>query len=276
MKDTERKDLLLEVRSVNKFFGTRQVLDGVHLTVRRGEVLVVAGPSGCGKSTLLRCLNGLEDVQGGDILFHGRSIVRGPLDKRWVHQKIGMVFQTYDLFPHLNVLQNLLLAPVHVQKREKAEATRQARELLARVGLADRELAMPRQLSGGQRQRIAIVRSLCMNPEVILFDEVTAALDPEMVAEVLAVVRQLAAGGMTMVIVTHEMGFARAVADHVLFMENGRAVELTPSARFFAGAGSERARLFLDKLNIHRQEVPQSPFHNASRKYVPEHEMISQ
>jgi len=245
-------DILLTVTGVSKNFGRKTILSDVSFDLHRGEVLVIIGPSGCGKSTLLRCLNGLEKVNAGDISFHEKSIVHGKVDAKIIHQKIGMVFQSYDLFPHLNVLQNLLLGPIKVQKRDLTEATQQARTLLARIGLADRETALPRQLSGGQKQRIAIIRSLCMNPEIMLFDEVTAALDPEMVSEVLDVIRELAKQGMTMVIVTHEMGFAQAIADRVLFLEQGKICEIGPSDQFFAKPTSERAQQFLDKLLVHR------------------------
>lgn len=238
-------EILLEINGVSKWFGLRQVLDDVSFTIHRGEVLVIVGPSGCGKSTLLRTLNGLEKVSDGDIRFHRKSIVHGAVNWKEIHQKIGMVFQSYDLFPHLTVLENLLLGPLKVQKRKREEATVQARTLLARIGLADRESAYPRQLSGGQKQRIAIIRSLCMNPEIMLFDEVTASLDPEMVAEVLDVIQELAATGMTMVIVTHEMGFARAVADRVLFLDTGSVQEISANTQFFTRPDSERARQFL-------------------------------
>ena len=248
------EEVLLTASKLAKSFGHKAILHDVNFALHRGEVLVIIGPSGCGKSTLLRCLNGLEKIQQGEIQFHGQSIVYGKVDWRNIHQKIGMVFQSYDLFPHLNVLQNLLLGPLKVQKRTRAEATQQARTLLARIGLADREAALPRQLSGGQKQRIAILRSLCMNPEIMLFDEVTAALDPEMVSEVLDVIRELAQSGMTMVIVTHEMGFAQAIADRVMFLEDGNICELTNAQQFFAKPSSERAQQFLDKLLVPRWE----------------------
>jgi len=248
-------EVILSVESVYKSYGKRSVLENVNFSLHQGEVLVIVGQSGCGKSTLLRTLNGLEPIQSGDIRFHGESLVHSKVNWKKVHQKIGMVFQSYDLFPHLNVLQNMLLGPLQVQKRDRTEATRQARALLERIGLADRERAMPRQLSGGQKQRIAIIRSLCMNPEIMLFDEVTAALDPIMVSEVLDVIRELAHGGMTMIIVTHEMGFARAIADRVLFLDSGRVVETTPGAHFFTRPASMEAQAFLDKLLIRQQEV---------------------
>ncbi|HWR29468.1 MAG TPA: amino acid ABC transporter ATP-binding protein, partial [Negativicutes bacterium] len=213
-EDTRR--VLLEIQELHKEYDGVKVLDGISLNVHSGEVVVVLGPSGCGKSTLLRCLNGLESIQGGDIKFHEYSIVGEKADWQKIRQKIGMLFQNYDLFPHMTVLENILLGPTKVQNREREEAQRQAEQLLERVGLLDRKDAWPRQLSGGQKQRIAIVRALCMNPEIMLFDEVTAALDPEMVREVLDVILGLAKQGMTMVIVTHEMGFAQAVADRIV------------------------------------------------------------
>lgn len=258
---------ILQVRGLSKKFGDQTVLDDVGFDVQRGEVLVVLGPSGCGKSTLLRCINGLESINGGDVVYNGASIVHGKVDRSLVHQNIGMVFQSYDLFPHLDVLGNLLLAPVHVQKRNKAEATRAAQELLERVGLSDKMHAMPRKLSGGQRQRVAIVRALCLNPKVMLFDEVTAALDPEMVSEVLQVVRDLAASGMTLVIVTHEMEFARQIADRVLFLEKGKVIECTPARHFFGSGGSERARRFLERFRF-QQDV--HPFALAGNSFTPE------
>ena len=212
-------DSLLQVRELTKKFGDNMILDGIDLDVKQGEVVVLVGPSGCGKSTLLRCINGLEPIQGGEILLDGQKIEKGSKELTKIRQKIGMVFQSYDLFPHLKVIDNITLAPLKVQKRGKEEAEKEARELLARVGLEDKADSYPRELSGGQKQRVAIVRALIMHPEVMLFDEVTAALDPEMVREVLDVILQLARQGRTMMIVTHEMAFARAIADRVLFLE---------------------------------------------------------
>ncbi|MGH8462830.1 MAG: amino acid ABC transporter ATP-binding protein, partial [Pseudomonas sp.] len=216
---------LIEFKGFNKYFGDQQVLKNVDLQVRRGEVVVILGPSGCGKSTLLRCLNGLESADGGHLRLDGEELLAPGTDWRQVRQRVGMVFQSYHLFGHMSVLDNLLLGPLKVQKRQRHEALAQAQALLARVGLLDKRDAYPRQLSGGQQQRIAIVRSLCMNPEVMLFDEVTAALDPEMVKEVLQVIQGLARDGMTLLIVTHEMAFARAVADRIVFMVAGRILE---------------------------------------------------
>lgn len=238
-------DILLEVSQLTKRFGDNTVLDGIDLTIRRGEVVVLVGPSGCGKSTLLRCLNGIEPIQGGEVLLDGMTIKPGTKDMTKLRQKIGMVFQSYELFPHLNVLRNITLAPLKVQKREKAEVEEEARSLLARVGLSDKADSFPRQLSGGQKQRVAIVRALINHPEVILFDEVTAALDPEMVREVLDVILDLAKQGRTMLIVTHEMAFARAIADRVIFLDQGHILEDTPPDQFFTHPQTKRAEQFL-------------------------------
>ncbi|WP_287146171.1 amino acid ABC transporter ATP-binding protein [Aeromonas sp.] len=239
---------LLELKLVSKQFGTNLVLDRVSLSVRAGEVIVILGPSGCGKSTLLRTLNGLEPIQGGEIRFDG-ALLDGATDWQRVRQRIGMVFQSYHLFPNLTVLENVLLGPVQVQKRERAEALLQAEQLLTRIGLWERRHDYPRQLSGGQQQRIAIVRALCMNPQVMLFDEVTAALDPEMVQEVLEVIRDLAGSGMTLLIVTHELAFARAVADRIVFMDGGHILEQAAPHQFFDNPRSQRARQFLAKFS---------------------------
>lgn len=240
--------VLLSVERVVKSFGERRVLDEVSVDFREGEVTVILGPSGCGKSTLLRCLNGLEQIQAGAIRLRGESLPGPGGDWRAIRQQVGMVFQSYDLFPHLTVMENLLLGPVHAQGRPRGEAIVAAREWLRRVGLADRETAWPRELSGGQKQRVAIARALVLKPAVMLFDEVTASLDPEMVREVLDVIQELARGGMTLVIVTHEMGFARAVADRVIFMDAGRVVETADPETFFTAPQSGRARRFLDKF----------------------------
>ena len=241
---------LIEFQAFNKFFGEQQVLKGIDLSVQSGEVVVILGPSGCGKSTLLRCLNGLEVAHSGSLRFAGKELLDKNTDWRQVRQDVGMVFQSYHLFPHMSVLDNILLGPLKVQKRAPREARAQAGKLLERVGLADKRDAFPRQLSGGQQQRIAIVRSLCMNPQVMLFDEVTAALDPEMVKEVLEVIQGLARDGMTLLIVTHEMAFARAVVDRVVFMEAGRILEHNTPEEFFTNPQTARAQQFLEKFSF--------------------------
>ena len=239
---------LIELAGFSKNFGATPVLQDIDLQVAEGEVLVILGPSGCGKSTLLRCLNGLELGHAGSLRFAGTGLAANA-DWRKVRQQIGMVFQSYHLFPHMTVLDNILLGPVQVQKRALKEARQQAEALLTRVGLADKRDAYPRELSGGQQQRIAIVRALCMNPKVMLFDEVTAALDPEMVKEVLEVILDLAQGGMTMLIVTHEMAFARAVADRILFMDRGRIAEQNDPETFFSAPQTARAQQFLERFS---------------------------
>lgn len=242
-------NILLKIDEITKFFGEHKVLNKASLTVEKGEIVVVLGPSGCGKSTLLRCVNGLEDIQGGSISLDGNVITQK--DTRWteIRQKIGMVFQSYDLFPHMTVLQNILLAPSRVQHRKKQDIKEDALKLLERVGLLDKKASYPSELSGGQRQRVAIVRALIMNPEIMLFDEVTAALDPEMVHEVLDVMLDLAKAGMTMVIVTHEMQFAKAIADKIVFMDNGEIVEISKPDIFFNNPQTERSQRFLNKFN---------------------------
>jgi len=237
---------LLQVENIHKEFDNKEILKGVSFNLNKGEVLVVLGPSGCGKSTLLRCINGLEKIQAGDIKFNDISLTQKNTDWQIIREKIGMVFQNYDLFPHMTVIDNILLGPLKVQKRDKTEALNQAEELLAKVGLLDRKDSYPRQLSGGQKQRIAIVRALCMNPEIILFDEVTASLDPEVVREVLDVILGLAKQGMTMIIVTHEMGFAHSVADRIIFMDEGKICETGDPDAFFTNPTTERAQHFLN------------------------------
>ncbi|WP_410513935.1 amino acid ABC transporter ATP-binding protein [Paenibacillus sp. BR2-3] len=243
-------DILLSLKNVVKSFDKQVILNGIDLEVSKGEVVVIVGPSGCGKSTLLRCLNGLEPVQGGRITFQDKDLTDGKVSWQLLRQRIGMVFQSYHLFPHMTVLENVLLGPIKAQKRDRSEATAEALTLLERVGLLDKKEAYPRQLSGGQQQRIAIVRALCMHPELMLFDEVTAALDPEMVKEVLEVMLDLAQQGMTMLIVTHEMGFARAVADRIVFMDQGEIREIAKPDEFFHSPKSERARQFLSKFFV--------------------------
>ncbi|MDR1066822.1 MAG: amino acid ABC transporter ATP-binding protein [Clostridiales bacterium] len=237
---------MLKIKGLKKTYGGKTVINGVDLTISRGEVAVVLGPSGCGKTTLLKCVNGLESHQGGVILFNGQPLGEGGLKWTLARQKIGMVFQSYDLFPHMTVLSNVMLGPLRAQKRAKDEVYAQALELLDRVGLSDRRDDYPRQLSGGQKQRIAIVRALCMNPELMLFDEVTASLDPEMVREVLDVMMGLAKRGMTMLIVTHEMEFAKAAADRIIFMDEGVIAEESEAGDFFKSPRTERAKRFLN------------------------------
>lgn len=238
--------VILGIKNLKKDYEDLSVLKDISLDIHKGEVVVVVGPSGCGKSTLLRCINGLEDIQGGEIFLNGEKISGRKKDMHLVRQKIGMVFQSYDLFPHMNILNNVILGPVKSQGRNKNEVIQEAKELLDRVGLADKIHAYPRQLSGGQKQRAAIVRALCMHPEILLFDEVTAALDPEMVREVLDVMIELAKEGSTMLIVTHEMQFARAVADRIVFMDEGSIVEENTPEEFFTHPETERARQFLN------------------------------
>ena len=238
-------ETLLTVEHLIKKYGDQVILDDVSLDVKKGEVIVVVGPSGCGKSTLLRCINALEPIQGGVVKLGDEVIDPKSKSLTRLRQKIGMVFQSYDLFPHMDVLGNLLLGPTRALKRPSKEVEAEAMAALARVGLADRAHALPRQLSGGQKQRVALVRAMLMHPEVLLLDEITAALDPEMVREVLDVVLELARSGMTMVIVTHEMRFAEAVADRVVFLENGLVVEESVPAQFFHQPHTQRAQQFL-------------------------------
>nr|WP_314532646.1 amino acid ABC transporter ATP-binding protein [uncultured Fusobacterium sp.] len=247
----ELNKVVLSAKNIIKNYGDLEVLKGINLDVHKGEVVVIIGASGCGKSSFLRCMNGLEDIQGGEITLDNKikfSELKEDITK--IRQKIGMVFQSYELFPHLTILDNILLAPLKVQKRNKEEVKKQALKLLERVNLLDKQNSYPRQLSGGQKQRVAIVRALCMNPEIMLFDEVTAALDPEMVREVLDVMLELAKDGMTMVIVTHEMQFARAVADRVIFMDKGFIVEEGEAEEFFSNPKTERAQKFLNTFSF--------------------------
>lgn len=247
---------LLEIIDVKKDFREAGgILKGVSLSVERGEVVVILGPSGCGKSTLLRCINGLESIQGGTISLDGEVISNRTKEMHLIRQKVGMVFQSYDLFPHMTVLQNILLGPMKAQKRSRSEVESEAEALLKRVGLYEKKDAYPRQLSGGQKQRVAIVRALCMHPQVMLFDEVTAALDPEMVREVLDVMMELAKEGQTMLIVTHQLEFARAVADRIVFIDDGLIVEEDTPEQFFNNPKAERARKFLSAFMFDRIEA---------------------
>ncbi len=243
-------DTIITSKNVQKHFkeGDIHALDGVSLDIHKGEVVVVIGPSGSGKSTFLRCLNLLEVPTGGQILFEGTDITDKKTNINIHRQKMGMVFQHFNLFPHMTILKNMTLAPMKLLKKSQADAETQARALLERVGLADRADAYPSQLSGGQKQRIAIVRALCMDPEVMLFDEPTSALDPEMVGEVLEVMKELAREGMTMVVVTHEMGFAREMADRVIFMADGKIVEEGTPEEIFSAPKQPRTRDFLAKV----------------------------
>lgn len=246
---------ILEIEHLTKKYDDLTVINDLSLSVKKGEVIVIVGSSGCGKSTLLRCLNGLEDIQGGSIKLNGEPVLKSAKNISEIRRKIGMVFQSYELFPHMNVLDNILLAPVKVLNRKKEEVKEEATALLKRVGLDNKALAYPRQLSGGQKQRIAIVRALIMHPEVLLFDEVTAALDPEMVREVLEVILGLADEGKTMLIVTHEMQFAGAVADRIIFLEDGKIWEEGTPKEFFNSPKTERAKEFLQSFTYKRKET---------------------
>lgn len=241
-------DVLIRTVGLEKHYGPIKALDGIDAEIHKGDVAVVIGPSGSGKSTFLRCLNLLEDPTGGQVFFEGIDITDRKVDINVHRQKMGMVFQQFNLFPHMKVLKNMTLAPVKLLKLSQQEADEQAMALLKRVGLADRADAYPAQLSGGQKQRIAIVRALCMNPDVMLFDEPTSALDPEMVGEVLDVMKSLAQGGMTMVVVTHEMGFAREVGTRAIFMDEGKIVEENKPKELFENPKSERLQSFLAKV----------------------------
>ncbi|MBT2473161.1 amino acid ABC transporter ATP-binding protein [Microbacterium sp. ISL-103] len=238
----------IEVRDLHKSFADNHVLKGIDLTVEDGEVVAVIGPSGSGKSTLLRCLNKLEEPTSGHVIIDGVDLTDKSVKLDEVRQRIGMVFQHFNLFPHMTVLENITLAPVELGKLSKAEATERALGLLDRVGLAEKADAKPASLSGGQKQRVAIARALAMDPEIMLFDEATSALDPEMVGEVLQVIRDLASGGMTMVLVTHEMGFAREVSGRTVFMDAGVVVEEAPPAELFGAPKNERLKDFLSKV----------------------------
>ncbi len=238
-------DTVLEIRNLVKKFDGHIILNDLDMNVQEGEVVVILGPSGCGKSTLLRCINGLEEIQSGSVRILGKEISGTKENAGLLRQKVGMVFQSYDLFPHLSVLGNIMLSPVKVQKRKKDEVKEEALELLKKVGLADKADSYPRQLSGGQKQRVAIVRALILHPEILLFDEVTAALDPEMVREVLDVILSLAKQGKTMLIVTHEMQFAKAVADRIVFIDEGKIMEEGTAKEFFEYPQTERAKKFL-------------------------------
>lgn len=255
-KEDKLKEEILKTEHLIKSYEKGQpVLKDFSFSLNKGEVVVIVGPSGCGKSTFLRCLNMLEPIDEGKIIFKNQPISRDEKNAHEIRQKIGMVFQSYDLFPHKTIMGNILLAPIKVQKRNKKEAELEAKQLLERVGLLDKQDAYPRQLSGGQKQRVAIVRALIMHPEVLLLDEITAALDPEMVREVLQVVLELAKEGMTMVIVTHEMEFAKAVADRILFLDQGELVEESHPVEFFNHPRTERAKQFLNTFHYEALEI---------------------
>ena len=239
---------IVSLKDVRKSFGTLEVLKGVSIDVMKGEVICIIGPSGSGKSTLIRCINGLNDIQGGSIFVQGKEVHAANLDKLELRKKVGMVFQQYNLFPHKTALQNVMRAPLKVLKENKTEVESRARHLIKKVRLEGKEDSYPGELSGGQQQRVAIARSLAMNPEVMLFDEVTAALDPETVKEVLVTIRELAEDGMTCILVTHEMGFAREVADHIYFTDRGVIVEHGPPKTFFDNAQDPRTKEFLGQI----------------------------
>ena len=241
---------MIKIHDVSKWYGDSQVLKSCSASIARGEVIVVCGPSGSGKSTLIKCVNGLEPLHEGEIVVDGLNVA-DKADLRVLRTRIGMVFQNFELYPHLSALDNICLAPMVVLKRRRAEAETRARALLARVGLTDHASKYPLQLSGGQQQRVAIARALAMDPVVMLFDEPTSALDPEMIKEVLDVMSDLARDGMTMIVVTHEMGFARRVANRIIFMDAGEIVETRPPETFFTAPESERARVFLSKILGH-------------------------
>jgi len=245
MRDRGQREPLLDIVNLEKSFGESKILKGISLTVHKGEVVVVIGPSGSGKSTWLRCINRLEDFQGGDIRLAGRSVIDPTLDIRKLRAEVGMVFQQQNLFPHMTALQNVTMAPRLILKMPKEQAEREGRELLAKVGLASKESRYPAQLSGGEQQRVGIARSLAMHPLLMLFDEPTSSLDPELVGEVLSVMKQLAEEGMTMIVVTHEMGFAKEVADWVVFIDGGRIVEQNDPDELFSSPQQERTRAFL-------------------------------
>ncbi|HXP72721.1 MAG TPA: amino acid ABC transporter ATP-binding protein [Stellaceae bacterium] len=242
---------MIELRNVNKWYGDFHVLKDINIGVRKGERVVVCGPSGSGKSTMIRCINRLEEHQKGQIFVDGIELTGDVKHVEAIRREVGMVFQQFNLFPHLTVLQNLTLAPIWVRKMPKKDAEELAMQLLARVKIPEQANKYPGQLSGGQQQRVAIARSLCMKPEVMLFDEPTSALDPEMIKEVLDVMVGLAQEGMTMICVTHEMGFARTVADSMIFMDQGQVVEVAPPKEFFANPKSERTKLFLSQILSH-------------------------
>ncbi len=242
---------MISFKNVNKWYGDLHVLNNIDLEIAAGEVVVVCGPSGSGKSTLIRCINRLEPIQEGELVVDNMAVHDKNTNMTKVRAEIGFVFQSFNLYPHMTALQNTTIAPIKVRKMKKADAEELGRETLARVGLKDRIYSYPAQLSGGQQQRVAIARGLCMNPKIMLFDEPTSALDPEMIGEVLDTIKMLAKGGMTLVVVTHEMGFAREVANRVVFMDDGHIVEVAPPIDFFTNAQTERGKAFLSSILSH-------------------------
>ena len=251
VKSTKGDEVVIELAGVNKWYGEFHVLKDVNLSVHQGEKIVICGPSGSGKSTLIRCINRLEEHQGGDIIVNGVTLDNNLKNIDAIRSDVGMVFQSFNLFPHLTVLENCTLAPIWVKQTPKAEAEELAMEYLKRVKIPEQASKYPGQLSGGQQQRVAIARSLCMNPQIMLFDEPTSALDPEMISEVLDVMVELAESGMTMLVVTHEMGFAKRVADRVIFMDYGEIVEQNTPEEFFTNPRSDRTKLFLSQILAH-------------------------
>ena len=248
MTDWTDKEPIVSIKDVHKYFGELQVLKGVSLDVMKGEVICIIGPSGSGKSTLIRCINALNDIQGGSITVRGIDLTDPKLDKLALRKRVGMVFQQYNLFPHKTALENIMMAPTLVLKENEEDVRHRAQDLMKKVRLEGKENAYPGELSGGQQQRVAIARSLAMSPDVMLFDEVTAALDPETVKEVLVTIKDLAQEGMTCILVTHEMGFAREIADHIYFTDNGVIVEHGPPATFFSEAKDPRTKEFLSQI----------------------------
>ena len=250
MNENDEQPIIV-LENVDKFFGDFQALKNINLTVKKGERIVVCGPSGSGKSTMIRCINRLEEHNSGKIVVNGHELTNDVKDIDAVRSEVGMVFQNFNLFPHLTIIKNLMLAPRLVRKVSKAGARDTAMKYLERVKIPEQADKFPNQLSGGQQQRVAIARALCMNPEIMLFDEPTSALDPEMISEVLDVMTDLARDGMTMIVVTHEMGFAKTVADTMVFMDQGEIVETAPPAKFFTNPDSERTQLFLSQILTH-------------------------
>ena len=242
---------MISFKNVNKWYGELHVLNSIDLEVAHGEVVVVCGPSGSGKSTLIRCINRLEPIQQGELIVDGMKVHDKKSNMTKIRAEIGMVFQSFNLYPHMTALENVTIAPIKVRKIKKKEAEKLGRETLTRVGLGERIESHPAQLSGGQQQRVAIARGLCMQPKIMLFDEPTSALDPEMISEVLDVMRDLAKEGMTMIVVTHEMGFAREVASRVVFMDEGQIIEVAPPNDFFTNAQTERGKYFLKSILAH-------------------------